>query len=383
MERRVTPAKRVTSLTWGHPPPCKQALNKANVKIISYLALQVFFLQMLPWSLGCWSAPFCPESLRLLPALDHHQLYDESANCSGNRRNILPDQGDWKREEVHVLPLKRSFALTHYMWMRKKPFCNEELPLWRDQSSISRIRSVVAVWLIISRAFSPETWSNTRSIVTRHGCFLAQIMPSSNLLSFLRPLYDIAVWQFILILGFKVERRRIGRLKFIWKMHQVVANFVCKLLEARPFDHWKQEWKKQKLRWQQRDGNQGIDWQREWSSCARINGGEKIQHTLKKTAPSPSTSLALCPGLTTCQSVSIAVFLAQSAVQNLKKTFHQNCPLPLPFCTLGQYVKNRARRMDRLNQGKWHHEWPWDRLAKNKFSATGATLESSASGLCT
>ena len=239
MERRVTPAKRVTSLTWGHPPPCKQALNKANVKIISYLALQVFFFQMLPWSLGCWSAPFCPESLRLLPALDHHELYDESANCSGNRRNILPDQGDWKREEVHVLPLKRSFALTHYMWMRKKPFCNEELPLWRDQSSISRIRSVVAVWLIISRAFSPETWSNTRSIVTRHGCFLAQIMPSSNLLSFLRPLYDIAVWQFILILGFKVERRRIGRLKFIWKMHQVVANFVCKLLEARPFDHLK------------------------------------------------------------------------------------------------------------------------------------------------
>ena len=30
MERRVTPTKRVTSLTWGHPPPCKQALNKAN-----------------------------------------------------------------------------------------------------------------------------------------------------------------------------------------------------------------------------------------------------------------------------------------------------------------------------------------------------------------
>ena len=50
MERRVTPAKRVTSLTWGHPPPCKQALNKANVKIISYLALQVFFLQTLPVS---------------------------------------------------------------------------------------------------------------------------------------------------------------------------------------------------------------------------------------------------------------------------------------------------------------------------------------------
>ena len=27
MDRRVTPAKRVTSLTWGPPPQCKQALT--------------------------------------------------------------------------------------------------------------------------------------------------------------------------------------------------------------------------------------------------------------------------------------------------------------------------------------------------------------------
>ena len=27
MERRVTPPRRVTSPTWGPPPPCKQALN--------------------------------------------------------------------------------------------------------------------------------------------------------------------------------------------------------------------------------------------------------------------------------------------------------------------------------------------------------------------
>lgn len=25
-------------------------------------------------------------------------------------------------------------------------------------------------------------------------------------------------------------------MKFTWKMHEVVANFVCKLLDARPFD---------------------------------------------------------------------------------------------------------------------------------------------------
>ena len=30
MDRRVTPPKRVTSPTWGPPPPCKQALSVAN-----------------------------------------------------------------------------------------------------------------------------------------------------------------------------------------------------------------------------------------------------------------------------------------------------------------------------------------------------------------
>ena len=28
MDRRVTPPKRVTSPTWGPPPPCKQALSE-------------------------------------------------------------------------------------------------------------------------------------------------------------------------------------------------------------------------------------------------------------------------------------------------------------------------------------------------------------------
>ena len=47
MERRVTPARRVTSPTWGPPPPCKQALNQArvnhytvdNVRFIRWIAL--------------------------------------------------------------------------------------------------------------------------------------------------------------------------------------------------------------------------------------------------------------------------------------------------------------------------------------------------------
>ena len=30
MNRRVTPPKRVTSPTWGPPPPCKEALSPFN-----------------------------------------------------------------------------------------------------------------------------------------------------------------------------------------------------------------------------------------------------------------------------------------------------------------------------------------------------------------
>ena len=31
MDRRVTPPKRVTSPTWGVPPPCKQAAGKFKI----------------------------------------------------------------------------------------------------------------------------------------------------------------------------------------------------------------------------------------------------------------------------------------------------------------------------------------------------------------
>ena len=36
LARRVTPPKRVTSPTWGPPSPCKQALRKAQFKIMIY-----------------------------------------------------------------------------------------------------------------------------------------------------------------------------------------------------------------------------------------------------------------------------------------------------------------------------------------------------------
>ena len=33
MDSRVTPPYRVTSLTWGPPPPCKQALSKYELDL--------------------------------------------------------------------------------------------------------------------------------------------------------------------------------------------------------------------------------------------------------------------------------------------------------------------------------------------------------------
>ena len=60
-------------------------------------------------------------------------------------------------------------------------------------------------------------------------------MPQSNHLPFLRPLYDIALWQFILMTSTK------EKVKFTYKMHEVVANFVCKLLKTRPFSHLKEK----------------------------------------------------------------------------------------------------------------------------------------------
>ena len=40
MDRRVTPPKRVTSATWGSPPPCKQAVNCMGSKNTKRLRVQ-------------------------------------------------------------------------------------------------------------------------------------------------------------------------------------------------------------------------------------------------------------------------------------------------------------------------------------------------------
>ena len=52
MDRRVTPPKRVTSPSWGPPPPCKQALSATfefrfeSFKSISLLILFVYKLMI-------------------------------------------------------------------------------------------------------------------------------------------------------------------------------------------------------------------------------------------------------------------------------------------------------------------------------------------------
>ena len=37
MDRRVTPPRRVTSPTWGPPPPCTQALRPSPPELISHV----------------------------------------------------------------------------------------------------------------------------------------------------------------------------------------------------------------------------------------------------------------------------------------------------------------------------------------------------------
>ena len=47
MDRRVTPPKRVTSPTWGPPPPCKQALRKRVRAVSNFITLAPFHTSFL------------------------------------------------------------------------------------------------------------------------------------------------------------------------------------------------------------------------------------------------------------------------------------------------------------------------------------------------
>ena len=174
-------------------------------------------------------------------------------------------------------------------------------------------------------------------------------MPSSNRLSFLRPLYDIAVWQFILMLGFvKRQRRNTLGLKFTWKMHEVVANFVCKLLDARPFDHLKARMEEEEVKtategWKpgERATKRMIEWcQDQWR--------RKSPAYPKRTVPSPLTSPVPYLGLTTCQCASIVVSLAPSVEVNFLRIYQLKCLRPMPFW-------NSTKSMRTCMTAKKHH----------------------------
>ena len=45
MDRRVTPPKRVTSPTWGPPPPCKQTAEDAEVSHKSSHTVLVIYIK--------------------------------------------------------------------------------------------------------------------------------------------------------------------------------------------------------------------------------------------------------------------------------------------------------------------------------------------------
>ena len=127
-------------------------------------------------------------------------------------------------------------------------------PSWFDHCSIfPGFQCLVGCLLIGTKTYHIQIWNLSGNPVLLHvhrkylHCKIklySDKMPSSNPLAFLRPLYDIAVWQFLFMSGPKSERLRTGQpdhVKFTFGMHKVVANFICKLLEFQAFNHLKQK----------------------------------------------------------------------------------------------------------------------------------------------
>ena len=71
MDRRVTSPKRVTSPSWGPPPPCKQALRSANQQLCTCITL------------------FCDISLPLLHDYDVKVPYFTFLSRTGTLDNFL------------------------------------------------------------------------------------------------------------------------------------------------------------------------------------------------------------------------------------------------------------------------------------------------------
>lgn len=111
-------------------------------------------------------------------------------------------------------------------------------------------------------------------------------MPATNPLAFLRPLYDLAVWQFLLMIGAR-QREDGHRVTMTYKMHEVVACFMCKLLQARAFRHLIDKMKAQEVRtatggWEEGENptKKLIEWcQDQWRRKKPFLPEDKEMHT--------------------------------------------------------------------------------------------------------
>ena len=74
-------------------------------------------------------------------------------------------------------------------------------------------------------------WARARGAVHSHSF----IIMTAGVLAFLRPLYDIAVWQFILMGGCSKEEKGPGKMTLSFAAQELIAGLMCKLLEAEAF----------------------------------------------------------------------------------------------------------------------------------------------------
>ena len=97
MERRVTPPRRVTSPTWGPPPPCKQALK--DEQVITFL-LSVFMPIEVIFARTAHSREFA--FVFVLLHVSHHKMYT-FGNYLHEVNSKFQNNRHYGCEEVEVL----------------------------------------------------------------------------------------------------------------------------------------------------------------------------------------------------------------------------------------------------------------------------------------
>ena len=144
-------------------------------------------------------------------------------------------------------------------------------------------------------------------------------MPSSNPLAFLRPLYDIAVWQFLFMSGQKSERLRTGQpdhVKFTFGMHKVVANFFANCSSFKHSITWNKKFLRRKPNKLLEIGRLGNRQLTKWFTGARINGDGRGLVFQTQQRLSRIMNRWLWRGTPTFQSVLTVEFLVQIAWRN-------------------------------------------------------------------